>query len=361
MRKILVINPGSTSTKIAVYDSHTQLWQENIEHDSAVLQGYPTIFAQIPYRLPIILGCYEQHGDKLEELACVMSRGGLLPPLPAGAYEVNDEMIDVLENRPMVAHASNMGAAIALEIARPLGIKAYIYDPVTVDEMIDLVRVTGLKEARRYGQGHNLNMRAAALRYCREGGLDYKQQNLIVAHLGGGITLTLHAGGRIIDMVSDDEGPFSPERAGLVPTYKLARLIFNNNMDYKQIMQKLQRQGGLNGLLGTTDVRQVQERMAAGDEEAALVYEAMALSVSQGIGRLAVVVDGAVNQIILTGGIAYSELFTGKITKRVRFIAPVTVLPGENEMQALADGACRVLDGEEQATVYQESKGERPL
>lgn len=361
MRKILVINPGSTSTKIAVYDSHTQLWQENIEHDSQALKAYPSIFMQIPFRLPIILERVRAHGDRLDELSCVMSRGGLLPPLHSGAYEVNEEMLDVLENRPMNHHASNMGAAIAYQIARPLGIKAYIYDPVTVDEMIDLVRITGWKEVRRHGQGHNLNMRAAALRYCREGSLDYTKQTLIVAHLGGGITLTLHAGGRIIDMVSDDEGPFSPERAGLIPNFKLTKMICQNNLSYQDAMFKQQRQGGLTSLLGETDLRRVQERIQAGDQEAALAYDAMALGVAESIGRLAVVVEGRVDQIILTGGIAYSEMFTGKVEARVRFIAPVTVLPGENEMQALADGACRVLDGEEEATVYQENKAERPF
>ena len=355
MKKILIINPGSTSTKIAVYDGHERLWQENIEHDSEALLAYPTIFAQIPYRLSVILDRYEEHGDKPEELACVMSRGGLLPPLHSGAYEVNDEMINVLENRPVLHHASNIGAAVALQIARPLGIKAYIYDPVTVDEMIDLVRVTGLKEVKRHGQGHNLNMRAVALRYCGEHGLSYAKQTLIVAHLGGGITLTLHQNGRIIDMVSDEEGPFSPERAGLIPTYKLTKMIFDRHMDYPQAMQMLQRKGGLNALLGTTDVRQVQGRIAAGDKEAALAYEAMALGVAGGIGRLAVVVCGAVDQILLTGGIAHSETFTGMIVDRVRFIAPVSILPGENEMQALADGACRVLDGEEEAAVYREN------
>ncbi|MDO4572408.1 MAG: butyrate kinase [Clostridia bacterium] len=361
MKKILVINPGSTSTKIAVYDGREQLWQENIEHDTEALRAYPTIYAQIPFRLPIVLEAYKAHGDRLEELSCVMSRGGLLPPLPSGAYEVNEEMLDVLEHRPMNHHASNMGAAIAYEIAKPLGIKAYIYDPVTVDEMIDLVRVTGWKEVRRHGQGHNLNMRAAALKYCRDNGLDYKEKNLIVAHLGGGITLTLHAKGRIIDMISDDEGPFSPERAGLIPGFKLTKMICANNMSYKEAMFKQQRQGGLTALIGVADARKVEQRIEQGDAEAALAYDAMALGVAESIGRLAVVVDGEVDQIVLTGGIAYSPMFTGKIERRVRFIAPVTVLPGENEMQALADGACRVLDGEETAAVYHEQSTERPF
>ncbi len=360
MSRILVINPGSTSTKIAVYEDEQQLWQENIEHDAASLRAYPTIYAQLPFRLPLVLKTLQAHGQKLEELSCVMSRGGLLPPLQSGAYEVNDVMLDVLEHRPMNHHASNLGAAIALQIARPLGIKAYIYDPVTVDEMIDLVRITGLKQIRRHGQGHNLNMRAAALRYCRENKCCYTDKTLIVAHMGGGITLTLHAGGRIMDMISDDEGPFSPERAGLIPDFKLAKLIDTENLSYAEVMRTLQRKGGLTSLLGTADAREVERRIAAGDEEASICYDAMALGVAQSIARLAADVNGSVDQIILTGGIAYSEFFTDKIIQRVSFIAPVTVIPGENEMQALAEGACRVLRGEERAKTYEEP-AQRPF
>lgn len=354
MQKILVINPGSTSTKIAVYDAHQQLWQEDIVHDGAALHAYPTIFAQKEFRLPLVIETYQNHGDKLEELACVMSRGGLLPPLASGAYEINECMLDVLEHRPMNHHASNLGAAIAYEIATPLGIRAYIYDPVTVDEMIDLVRITGLKEIRRHGQGHNLNMRAAALKYCRENGKSYITQNLIVAHLGGGITLSLHSQGRIIDMVSDDEGPFSPERAGLMPAFKLVKLIDKQQLNYKDTMSLLQRQGGLTALLGTADAREVEKRIAAGDEYAALVLEAMTLGVAESIARLSVVVSGRVDAILLTGGIAHSARVTEWIAGRVRFIAPVHLLPGENEMQALADGACRILSREEAAKPYVE-------
>lgn len=357
--KILVINPGSTSTKIAVYEKTQQLWQENIEHDVRALQAYPTVFSQIPFRLPLVCDTFLRHGDRFEELACVVSRGGLLPPLPSGAYEVNAEMLDVLEHRPMNHHASNMGAAIALEIAQPFGIKAYIYDPVTVDEMTDLVRITGLKEICRHGQGHNLNMRAAALKYCRDNALEYRAQNIIVAHLGGGITLTLHSGGRMIDMISDDEGPFSPERAGLIPDFKLAKLIAERGLDYTGTMRLLQKGGGLTSLVGTADAREVEKRIAQGDQDAALAYEAMALGVAQSIGRLAIDVCGSVDRIILTGGIAYSPKFTEMVSRRVAFIAPVTVIPGENEMQALADGAWRVMTGEEHAKLYREPQ-QRP-
>ena len=360
MSRILVINPGSKSTKIAMYEDHLQLWQQDIEHDAKVIESYPTIYSQLDLRAGTVIEAVRQHGDRLEELACIMSRGGLLPPLASGAYEVNEEMLDVLEHRPINHHASNLGAAIAYSLAVPLGIKAYIYDPVTVDEMIDIARITGLKEIKRHGQGHNLNMRAAALKYCGENGLDYRATNLIVAHLGGGITLTLHSCGRIIDMVSDDEGPFSSERVGLIPGYKLVKLAYMNGHDYGSMMKLMQRQAGLISLIGEGDTRKVEERIKNGDDEARLAYEAMALSVSKAIASLSAVVDGNVDQIILTGGIAHSAYFTGMIEERVRFIAPVCIIPGENEMQALADGACRVLSGEETAKQYSEP-AERPF
>ena len=350
--KILVINPGSTSTKIAMYSENKQLWQEDILHESAELQKFPTMFSQLPMRLNLVFSAIEKHGDAPEELVAVSARGGLLPPVASGAYEVNEQMLEVLEHRPTHLHASNLGAAIAYRIARPLGIKAYIYDPVTVDEMIDIVRVTGLKDVRRVGRGHNLNMRAAALKYCRESGLDYTRVNIIVAHLGGGISVSLHSGGRIADLLSDDEGTFSPERAGLIPGYSL--LEISESVARADMMKRLQRGGGLLAHLGTADVRKVEQMIAGGDTYAALIYDAMALGVSRDIGKISVIVNGKIDAIVLTGGIAHSKAFTEKITKRVSFIAPVTLIPGENEMQALADGAWRVLNGTEHARVYTE-------
>lgn len=354
MIKTLVINPGSTSTKIGWYSDVNPLWQNNIEHNAEELKKYPTIFSQLQFRLETIKRTVAENRCNLNELTCVMARGGLLPPLSSGGYFVNAAMLDVLEHRPVNHHASNLGAALAFHIASQSGINAYIYDPVTVDEMIDVVRITGLKGILRHGQGHNLNMRAAALRYCRENSLSYDNQKLIVAHLGGGITLTLQWNGRIIDMISDDEGPFSPERAGLIPNFKLTKLICMNQMTYPEAMKMLQRNGGLASLLGTTDVLEVENRIKDGDKNAELAYDAMALGVAGGIGRLATVVSGQIDQIILTGGIAYSSHFTQKVTDKVNFIAPVTIIPGENEMQALAEGAYRIAIGIEQAKPYVE-------
>lgn len=347
---ILVINPGSTSTKIAWYCGQEKKWGENIEHDPTVIKSYAVIYDQLEMRTELVKNTLAQKGETIASLDAVVSRGGLLGRARAGAYEVNDAMVAVLRDHPVNHHASNLGAAIALKIARQAGVKAYIYDPVTVDEMIDLVRITGLKEVERFGQGHNLNMRAAALRLCREQNRNYQKTNLIVAHLGGGITLSLHSQGRIIDMVSDDEGAFSPERAGALPIYRMLAALEKKHLDYAGTMKLLQRGGGLMSWFGTSDTRAV-EKMALqdGNKQAKLVYDAMALSVARSIAKLAVVVDGQVDAIVLTGGIAYSQYFTGEITRRVRFIAPVTVLPGENEMDALAQGAFRVLTGQEQA------------
>ncbi|MDD2283451.1 MAG: butyrate kinase [Eubacteriales bacterium] len=352
--KVLVINPGSTSTKLALYLlDGARAWQQEIIHPEQELAAYPTIFAQLEMRLKLVLEVLASKGDSVEDLVTVVGRGGLLPPVAAGAFEVNEAMLAVLEHRPVNHHASNLGAALAFQIAKMAAVKAYIYDPVTVDEMIDLVRITGLKEISRHGQGHNLNMRAAALSLCRENNLVYAKRIIIVAHLGGGITLSLHSKGRIIDMVSDDEGAFSPERAGALPTFKLLRLLADKNLDYPRAMKLLQRNGGLKSHLDTTDAKAVEARAQAGDKEAKLVYEAMALSVARSIAKLSVVVNGAVDDIVLTGGLACSQLFTALVRRRVEFIAPVHILPGENEMQALFAGVMRVLSGEEQAREFQ--------
>jgi len=349
---ILAINPGSTSTKIAFYEDDRAVWTKNIEHDRESLAKFSTIADQHDMRKQLVLAAMKEENTDMSRLSAVVSRGGLLPPVRAGAYEVNRDMIDTLRYNPVNEHASNLGAAIAYEIAQPLNITAYIYDPVTVDELEPIARITGLAEMQRRGQGHNLNMRAAAIKCANTLDRPYNSLNIIVAHLGGGITLSLHSGGRIIDMISDDEGPFSPERAGGLPGFQLIKMATSGEYDYRAMMNKVQRQGGLMAHFGTSDVRQVANMAADGDERAKLVLEAMAHNVAKNIGKLAVVVCGKVDKIVLTGGIAYSEMITGWIRERVEFIAPVTVIPGENEMEALALGVLRVLRGEEKARVF---------
>lgn len=352
LKRILVINPGSTSTKIALFEEETALWTKNVEHGPEELENCGRVIDQFDMRKDVVLRTLTEKAVNLSDLAAVVARGGLLRGVQAGAYKVDPGMIEELKYRPVNEHASNLGAWIAYDIAQPLGIPCFIYDPVTVDEMIPLVRITGLAEMQRVAMGHNLNMRAAALRMARLAHREYSDLNIIVAHLGGGITVSLHNKGRIVDMISDDEGPFSPERAGGLPSYQLISMATSPGVTLASMMKKVQRQGGLISHLGTSDAREVEHRIKAGDEKAALVYEAMALNVAKAIGQLAVTACGAVDYIVLTGGIAYSEMFVRWIRERVSFIAPVHVLPGENEMEALALGALRVLRGEEKARVY---------
>jgi butyrate kinase len=351
---LLVINPGSTSTKVACYENEEPVWTKTVAHTSQELSAFRGIAEQLDMRKTLVLDAMAEKGTLLSSLSAVVGRGGLLPPVQSGAYLVNPEMVHILLTRPVNEHASNLGAAIAYEIARPLGIPAYIYDPVTVDEMAPIAKVTGLKEMKRIGQGHNLNMRAAAIKYAKSINRAYNSLNIIVAHLGGGITLSLHSRGRMIDINSDYEGPFSPERAGGLPGFQLIRMAASGEYDYKTMMNKVQRQGGLVSYFGISDLRDILQRMAEGDGQARLVLEAMAYNIAKSIGKLTVVVSGRVDAIVLTGGMAYSDEITRWIEERVRFIAPVYIIAGENEMEALALGTLRVLRGEETAKVFEE-------
>jgi butyrate kinase len=351
-KKILVINLGSTSTKIAVYHDQTRAWDASIAHTAAELAGFADIMDQADMRYDVVMRTLAGKGEDPAGLDAVVARGGPFASVESGAYEINDAVVDTTVNHPLDQHPSLCGMVIAHKIARDHGIKAYIYDGVTIDEMIPLVKITGLKAMMRLGRGHNLNMRAQALRWSRDNGFNYADKKILVAHLGGGITLSLHVGGKIIDMISDDEGPFTPERAGGLPYFQVVDMCFRPGAVKKDVMRQFQRKGGLIDHLGTADSREAEARIAAGDEYAALVYEAMALAVAKNVAKLSVVADGGVDVIILTGGIAHSAQFTGMIERRIRFIAPVVVMPGENEMEALAFGCLRVLTGEEEANVY---------
>ncbi|MGI6362001.1 MAG: butyrate kinase [Bacillota bacterium] len=352
MEKILVINPGSTSTKIAVYNDQDQVFVETIDHDPQELKKFKAVADQFEMRKELILNVVKNHNEDINKLTAVVARGGLLPPVKAGAYKVNMDMVDQLTHRPQNEHASNLGAIIAFAIAEPLKIPSFVYDPVTVDEMIPLVKITGLPEMERKGMGHNLNMRACAIKYAESIDKPYNELTVIVAHLGGGITFTLHHEGRMIDMISDDEGSFSPERAGGLPVFQVAKMITSKEYNYKTFMSKIKNEAGLQGWLGTKDAREVEKRIAGGDEKATLIYEALALNVAKSIAKLAPVVNGKVDAIILTGGIAYSKMITDWITEKSEFIAPVVVMAGENEMESLSSGALRVLNGQEKAHTF---------
>ena len=355
---ILAINPGSTSTKISVYEGEREAWVKSIPHSTDELERFDCIFDQLPMRKALIMRELEQRNVGLNQLSAVVARGGLLPPVKSGAYHVNPAMIDQLRYRPRNEHASNLGAPLAYDIASAAHVPSFVYDPVTVDEMIPVARITGLKEVSRVGMGHNLNMRATAIRWCKDQNRQYDASNIIVAHLGGGITLSLHSRGRIIDMISDDEGPFSPERAGGLPYFQLIDIIMDEKHDKKSIMKKVKRNGGFMSHFGQTNMMTIEQMVKDGDQQAKLVCEALALNVGKNIAKLAVTVNGQVDVILLTGGIAHSKMITDWIMERVRFLASIAIYPGENEMKSLALGALRVIRGQEQAHQFKMKEDE---
>lgn len=353
--RILAINPGSTSTKIAVYENEKELMNTTLDHSSEETAQYAHIQDQFSMRKTAVIEFLKEHGYKIEEFSAIVGRGGLLPPVKAGAYKVNDLMIDTLMNRPYIEHASNLGAIIAYDIAKEIGVEAYIYDSVRVDELQDVARISGMPEIPRESSVHALNSRAMAMKAAKIKGKKYSDLNFVVAHLGGGISVSAHENGKMIDIVSDDEGPFSPERAGRVPCNNLIKLCYSGKYDQKAMIKQLRGNGGLVAYLGTVDARDVEIMINNGDENAKLVYEAMAYQIAKGIGEMATVLYGKVDAIILTGGISYSNMLTNWIKERIEFLGEVIILPGENEMESLALGTLRVLKGEEVSREYEEN------
>ena len=351
--KQLIINPGSTSTKLALYEDKEKIVQENVEHDAAQMQQFDSIADQIPFRMGIIRDFMARNSIQEKDLSAVMGRGGLVFGLKTGGYEVNDDLCEALVNdRLSQPHASNLGGLLARELARPLGIPAYIYDAVTGGELTEVARITGIRDIERRSFCHVLNSRAMAIRYAQENGLDYNKLNLIVANLGGGISASVHAQGRIIDSIGDDDGQFSPERSGSVPSLELIRLCFSGDYTKADMVKKVRGKGGLFAHLGTSDCRVIEKMIKDGDQHADLVFQAQAYQIAKGIGLLSIVLKGKCDAIILTGGVARSQMLTDRIKEYVSFIAPVAVLPGENEMEALALGGLRLLSGEETAQIY---------
>lgn len=351
--KQLIINPGSTSTKLALYEDKEKIVQENVEHDAAQMQQFDSIADQIPFRMGIIRDFMVRNSIQEKDLSAVMGRGGLVFGLKTGGYEVNDDLCEALVNdRLSQPHASNLGGLLARELARPLGIPAYIYDAVTGGELTEVAKITGIRDIERRSFCHVLNSRAMAIRYAQENGLDYNKLNLIVAHLGGGISASVHAQGRIIDSIGDDDGQFSPERSGSVPSLELIRLCFCGDYTKADMVKKVRGKGGLFAHLGTSDCRVIEKMIKDGDQHADLVFQAQAYQIAKGIGLLSIVLKGKCDAIILTGGVARSQMLTDRIKEYVSFIAPVAVLPGENEMEALALGGLRLLSGEETARQY---------
>jgi butyrate kinase len=351
--RILAINPGSTSTKVALFENETPLLQETIRYDRAELAPFPHVADQFPFRRDSVIRWLGEKGISLDTVDAVVGRGGILGPLESGTYRINEAMIEEMLTVGPREHASNLGVLISEEIATRVGAPAFTVDPVAVDELEEIARFTGLAEIRRRSLSHALNIKAVARRAAAELGRSYEDVNLIVAHLGGGISVTSHRRGRMIDVNNAlDAGPFSPERCGTLPLTDLIEMCFSGRFDKEELKRYLIGQGGLVSHLGTNSTIKVEERIAQGDRHALLISQAMAYQIAKEIGAMATVLQGDVDAIVLTGGVAHWQDMVSWIRQRAGFIAPVMVFPGEDEMLSLAQGVLRVLRGEEEAKTY---------
>lgn len=349
---ILAINPGSTTTKIAVYKNEIELFSELIEHTSSDLEIFKRVTDQFEFRKDTLLKVLNKHHFEMKKLSAVVGRGGLLPPLQSGGYAVNKAMKDLIWSGKLSDHPSNLGAVLADALARPLGIKAFIYDGVSTDEMEDIARFSGFPEIERKSLSHTLNSKAMSRKYALELNKDYSDLNLIVAHMGGGISISAHHKGRIIDVIADDAGPFSPERSGSVPLLSFLELVTSGSYRKEDIQKKIRGNGGLKSYLETSDCRQIEKRILAGDKKAEIVYEAQAYQIGKAIASISAVLKGEIDGIILTGGMAYSEKMVAMISQYIAFISPIKVYPGEKELQALALGGLRLLKNQEKPHVF---------
>lgn len=353
--RVLAINPGSTSTKIAVYDNDKEILETTLRHSADEIDQYDKIYDQYEFRMQVIVDALEEKEINLTKLSAVVGRGGLLKPIQGGTYEVADEMLADLKTGVLGEHASNLGGILAFEIASKLNIPAFIVDPVVVDEMQEVARISGMPDIKRLSIFHALNQKAVARRAASEKGKKYEDMNFVVAHMGGGISVGAHRKGEVVDVNNalDGEGPFSPERAGGLPVGDIAKLCFSGKYTHAEIKKKLKGKGGLVAYLNTNDGREVSSMIEEGNKEAELVYKAMAYQVGKEIGSCSAVLKGDVDAIILTGGLAYDKELVSWITEMVSYISEIIVYPGEDEMVALAEGALRVLRGEEVAKAYQ--------
>ncbi len=352
--KLLIINPGSTSTKIAVYEDEKEVFEETLRHSSEEIGQFKHIADQQNFRTEVILKILKDNKIDITEMDAIVGRGGLLKPIFSGTYNVNDNMLRDLKENVQGEHASNLGAIIANEIAKSINKSAFIVDPVVVDEMEEIARLSGVPELPRKSIFHALNQKAVAKRYAKENSKKYEDINVIVAHMGGGVSVGAHKNGKIIDVNNalDGEGAFSPERSGGIPSGDLARMCFSGKYTLEEVLKKITGKGGFVAYLDTNDGRRVREAASEGDSKAKLVYEAMGYQVAKDIGAAASVLCGKVDAIILTGGVAYEKMMVDFIRERVEFIAPITVYPGEDEMLALAQGVIRVLNGDEEVKEY---------
>lgn len=350
---VFAINPGSTSTKAALFKGGRCVFEKTVRHGAGELDSNATYESSLEYRLGLIRTAGAEAGIDFSEVDAFAGRGGLLKPMRGGTYIVGERMLEDLANARYGEHASNFGAAMAYRLARQYGKPAYIVDPPTVDELMEEARISGLPSILRRTVFHALNQKASALHASKDAGIDYYRSNLIVAHMGGGITVGAHSNGRVIDVNNGlEEGPFTPERAGSLPTGQLVELCFSGDYTREEIKKLLVGRGGLMAYTGTTDVRELVEKSER-DGAVRTVLDAMIYGISREICACAAALCGKVDRVVITGGLAHSDYIVRGILGRIGFLGPVSVLPGEDEMAALAEGASRVLEGREEAFVYE--------
>lgn len=352
--KSLIINPGSTSTKIGVFEDETLLFEETLRHSTEEINQFANIVDQKDFRKKIITDLLESKEFDIKSLNVIVGRGGMLKPIPGGTYAVTEALLEDLKKGVQGQHASNLGGILAKEIGDSIGVPSYIVDPVVVDELMPIARYSGVPELPRVSIFHALNQKAVAKRYAKESGKPYESLRLIVVHMGGGVSVGAHENGKVIDVFNalDGDGAFSPERAGGVPNGALIKMCFSGKYTEKEVYGKMVGKGGFNAYLGTNDMREVTKLANEGNEKAVEAEQAFLLQVAKDIGSMACVLNGKVDQIIVTGGIAYGADVVAALKERAEWIAPFTVYPGEDELLALAQGALRVLNGEEEAKVY---------
>jgi butyrate kinase len=348
--KILAINPGSTSTKIAVYDDLNLKYDKTLRHSAEELSPFNSIIEQYEFRRDVIIECLKDNNDTAESIDLFVGRGGLVKPIPGGVYKVSQALLRDLRQGLMGEHASNLGGIIAYEIAKSSGKqnKAFIVDPVVVDELDEIARFSGRPEIPRVSIFHALNQKAVARRFARENNKKYEDLSLIVVHLGGGITVGVHKNGRVIDVNNglDGEGPFSPERTGSLPVGALVKLCFSGKYQLHEVRKMITGAGGMVAYLGTNNGSEVEKKIENEDRQAKMIYSAMAYQVAKEIGAAATVLSGKIDAILITGGLAYSDILIKWISNRIEFIAPLHIYPGEDEMKALAEGVFYALKGE---------------
>ena len=352
--KTLVINPGSTSTKVGVFEDETLLFEETLRHPTEEIAKYASVIDQKDFRKAIILDFLKEKNCAPESLNVIVGRGGLLKPIPGGTYPVSDALLADLKAGVQGQHASNLGGILAREIGDSLGIPSYIVDPVVVDELTNKARISGMPELPRRSIFHALNQKAVARRFAKENGKRYEDLNLIVIHMGGGVSVGAHNHGKVVDVnnILDGEGCFSPERSGTVPVGGLVKMCFSGKYTQQEVYKKICGNGGFNGYLHTNDARTVGKMADEGNAEAKLVWDAFFYQIAKDAGAMAAVLHGQVDQIILTGGIAYNPNTEKYLKEYLGFIAPITVYPGEDELLALCQGALRVMTGEEKPMEY---------